>query len=198
MSNRKIRNSASHSHCVAAGAQRGQLTFENQAESTSFVAVGDSNTVRTSSTVQVRVKRVDDVVPRNLDVFLFKTDTQGFELDVLKGAENLLDSRHVFLLVVEFSYGLLTRAGVDPNDLLTYIYDLGYVCSHMAYHTLLASDTGVKKYAVVNRGEATSSDDDEFSLSFHDFIDSLRVVNGHQTAGVSGWTDLICWQPWVH
>ena len=91
-------------HCVAAGAQSGQLTFENQAESTSFVAVSDSNTVPTSSTVQVRVERVDDVVPKNLDIFLFKTDTQGFELDVLKGAENLLTSRRVFLLVVEFSF----------------------------------------------------------------------------------------------
>ena len=181
-------------NCVAAGDKHGKLIFENQEASTSFVAVRDRADFDSSTTVQVPVERVDNVVPRHFDFFLFKTDTQGFELDVLKGAEDIL--RHnVFLLVIEFSYGLLTRAGVDPTALLRFVYDLGYVCSHMAYHTLLASDDGAKRYGIVHQTQNTL-DDDEFSLSFPDFVESLRLVKGHDTAGVSGWTDLICWQPW--
>ena len=140
----------------------------------------------------VTVERVDDLVPGSLPIFLFKTDTQGYELDVLAGAENLLRSNQVFLLLVEFSYGLLTNAGVDPVALLEHIYDLGFVCTYMAYHTRLESPGDMNVYGIVKY--FGGADDNSSSVSFDIFVDSLRKIEAPGAAGVSGWTDLLCMQ----
>ena len=83
---------------------------------------------------------MDDLVPSGEDILLLKTDTQGSELSVLKGAVQLL-ARRVHFLMVEFSYGLMGASGTDPIELLHFIYDRGFVCTYMAYHTKLKSGT---------------------------------------------------------
>ena len=180
-------------HCVAAGENTGYNDFEIKAESTSFVAVATKGSSQHESLVHIKVERVDNLLPVDKEYFLFKTDTQGFELGVLKGAESILRDS-VFLLMVEFSYGLLTRAKTDPLELLDFIYDLGYVCTHMAYHTRVRDESGSLKYTVVQHPGAHSSDG--FSITFEEFVQSLRKVELPGTVGVSGWTDLLCWKPW--
>jgi len=180
-------------HCVAAGEKRGIMKFvKDVRESTSFVALSDDK-VSSTSTVEIPVERVDDMISPTLPYFLFKTDTQGFELGVLKGAKETLAKGSVFFLMVEFSYGLLNQAGTDPIDLLNFIYDLGYVCTYMAYHTRMHSEHDVPIYSVVQY--QPYREDGTNSLSFVDFVNSLRVVSSSGSAGVSGWTDLLCVKP---
>lgn len=178
-------------HCVAVGEKRGQMLFEENAlESTSFIAAARASS---TATVGIPLDKIDNMVSHEKTWFLFKTDTQGFEMGVLKGAEQVLSSGRVFILMVEFSYGLLKRAGTDPIDLLNYIYDLGYVCTYMAYHTRMTSEPSKPVYQVVHY--KPNQDDEASSISFEEFIHTLREVNVPGSAGVSGWTDLLCWRP---
>ena len=162
--------------------------LEDTRESTSFSAVTESSNL---PTIDIPVQRIDDAVTHEGPWFLFKTDTQGFELGVLKGAHDVLSSGKVFILMIEFSFGLLHQAGTDPLDLLDFIYELGYVCTYMAYHTRMSSDASKSIYQVVNYDPYFH--DGTNSISFEDFVESLRVVKTHGSAGVSGWTDLLCW-----
>ena len=163
------------------------MYFKDAAESTSFVAVKNN----TGATFEIPVKSIDNLIPSSEKIFLFKTDTQGFELGVLKGAKRVLSDDSVFLLVVEFSYFLLKNAGTEPLALLHYIYDLGFVCTYMAFHTRMATprDTSLPQYSVVEYYPDNETPD---FLSFESFIDSLRLIKAPGTAGVSGWTDLLC------
>jgi len=163
---------------VAAGETTGFVTFANNSVSTSFSQTRDVNTG-----VKIPVSMVDDLVPSGEDILLLKTDTQGYELSVLKGAVQLL-ARRVHFLMVEFSYGLMGASGTDPIELLHFIYDRGFVCTYMAYHTKLKSGA----YSIVQEQPVFTQD----SVSFARFVESLRTVSSPEAAGVSGWTDLLC------
>lgn len=178
-------------HCVAVGDKQGVAQFVNARESTSFAEATEGDAIGGQSIVEVPVVRVDDFVPQNSPIFLFKTDTQGFELGVLKGAHAILSTGRVFLLMIEFSYGLLKRAGTEPIALLEYVYDIGYVCTYMAYHTRYQSDLKDPVYGVVEHQPDFGSGIQ--SVTFDHFVESLRLMEYPGTAGVSGWTDLLCW-----
>ena len=171
----------------------GVTAFKKTSESTSFEA---ATTGTSEDTVEIAVKRVDDVVDASQMLFLFKTDTQGFEMNVLRGSQRVLNGEQVFLLLVEFSFYLLNRAGTDPIDLLDLIYDFGFVCTYMGVHTMMGQEDNsspAKLYEIVeyypDRGESGDF------LSFEKFIESLRVVDAPGTVGVSGWSDLLCLKP---
>lgn len=163
---------------MAAGETTGFVTFANNSVSTSF-----SQTRAVNTGIRIPVSRVDDLVPSDEDILLLKTDTQGYELSVLKGAVKLLAGRVKFLMV-EFSYGLMRASGTDPMELLNFIYDRGFVCTYMAYHTMLKSGT----YNIVEGEPAFTQD----SVPFDRFVESLRAISSAEAAGVSGWTDLLC------
>ena len=140
---------------------------------------------------------MDDLVDVSQELFLFKTDTQGFEMDVLQGAQRVLSSNQVFFLLVEFSYGLLKRAKTDPVALINFIYDFGFVCTYMAVHTRMEQQEQLPpRYSMVeyypNKGSSGSW------ISFESFVESLRVVVAPGAAGVSGWSDLLCFKPQIH
>lgn len=165
--------------------------FEAAKESTSFTSMGaDSKPTKGTRVTSIPVVRVDDLVPHDVPIFLFKTDTQGFEFGVLQGAENMLQGNNVFFLLIEFSYILLQRAGTDHTALLNYVYDRGYICTHMAFHTRLKSDSKSPSYGIVPN--YPKYDTDSLFVSFEDFIDSLRGIHHPVAAGVPGWTDLLC------
>lgn len=167
------------------------MFFKDTDVSSSFVAVNNKE----ESTFEIPVKRVDNLVSATEELFLFKTDTQGFELGVLKGAHTILSGDSVFFLMVEFSYGLLKSAGTEPVAVLNYIYDLGFVCTYMAYHTMeKESEASMPRYSMVEYYPERKTDSNGL-LGFDSFVDSLRTVTAPGTAGVSGWTDLLCLKP---
>jgi len=54
------------------------------------------------NTIEVEVKRMDSILPSDLTIDLLKIDTQGSELDVLKGAGDLLNNTSYIECEVEF------------------------------------------------------------------------------------------------
>jgi len=85
-----------------------ELQVTERADSSSLLRVGKRQTevfgTRTASTLRVPVKRLDECLTRAEVVppALLKIDTQGYELEVLKGAAELLDRFHTIYLEASF------------------------------------------------------------------------------------------------
>jgi len=129
---------------------------------------------------------------------MMKTDTQGFEMNVLSGATQLLRSGRIKFLLVEFSYSLLSVAGTKPVDLLEHIYEQGYVCTYLAFHGRVApkeADNGVPRYDTLD-GLPDFHDDGSRSVSFEEFVEALHVIRSPKAdpKGHPGWSDLLCWK----
>ena len=60
------------------------------------------------------------------DVAFIKIDVQGYELNVIKGAEHTI-AKHRPYLFVEFEDDLLKESGTSEEELQSYIESLGYV-----------------------------------------------------------------------
>lgn len=82
-------------------------------------------------TVDVRVRRLDDVLEELGErfVLMLKIDAQGFDYDVLQGAEKLLTEHRVRVVAFEFAVGLMPRKMHTARRLLDFLHERGYTCS---------------------------------------------------------------------
>jgi len=74
--------------------------------------------------VHVPMRRIDGVLHRlafEAGPTFFKVDTQGYELQVLRGLEGFLTSRSDWVLKMEFAPDWLRSQGTDPLLLLDYL-----------------------------------------------------------------------------
>jgi FkbM family methyltransferase len=83
-----------------------------------------------ASAKPVTVHAIDSLVkeeqlPSKIDVI--KIDVEGFEMNVLRGAEKTIINCHPRLFV-EVNAGHLARQATTPQDLVSYIQQLGYDC----------------------------------------------------------------------
>ena len=77
------------------------------------------------------------------DVHYFKTDTQGWDLSVLKGATRLFHEHFVRMVSTELWPKGLHGAGADTEKMLRYLVeDLGFVC----FDSRLSVDGGTKPF----------------------------------------------------
>ena len=140
-------------HCAAVGAATGNVSLGvkksaasdggPQRTSASFrIAVpgGGGGTAAAAAAesedkVMVPIVPLDAVVPADRPILLLKTDTQGFEEGVLRGARRLLESRAVAFLIVECSPYLIEHNGgtTTPITLMRLIASFGYACTHLAF-----------------------------------------------------------------
>jgi FkbM family methyltransferase len=75
--------------------------------------------------VQVQCITIDEYIPKDLTIDFIKLDVQGYEYNVLLGAqERVRRSPTIALLVEYWPYGLAT-AGIRPNDLLNFLEQTG-------------------------------------------------------------------------
>lgn len=73
------------------------------------------------SSISVAVTTLDDYFSEGQHVDFIKIDVQGYEFSVLHGAKRLLEENRDIKILMEFwPYGL-TKAGVDPNALISLI-----------------------------------------------------------------------------
>jgi FkbM family methyltransferase len=70
---------------------------------------------RQARTVDVQVRRLDDVVAPGQRLDVVKIDVEGAELDVLAGMPRLLAENKDLAIVAEFGPSHLARLGVDPK-----------------------------------------------------------------------------------
>jgi FkbM family methyltransferase len=110
---------------------------KNEGEATFFVVDGRDtgcNSLRPpairepTSVIQVSVARVDDVLcTYKIDeVDFIKIDVEGAELDVLSGAERLLESRPRPVMLVEVSDTRTGPWGYKARDILVFLEERGY------------------------------------------------------------------------
>ncbi len=71
--------------------------------------------------IKVELKRLDDLIPKELKIDFVKIDVEGGEFDVLKGGKNLLKSSKP-IIVIETGLGASDFYGTKPQDLYDFIH----------------------------------------------------------------------------
>lgn len=87
----------------------------------------------TISEIEVEVRKMDDVIPHDLQVSLIKIDVEGGEHDVLHGATAILQKWHPYI-IFEHGIGGADKYGVKPGD----VYDL--LVNTLGYDICLMGD----------------------------------------------------------
>ena len=112
----------------ALGSETGAMTLHR-----SLLNSGDNRLAQASSgtglreTVQIRVETLDGMLAgQRID--LVKMDVQGWEMEVLRGMEQLLDDPRNEDLTIYFEYWPrgLTEAGSNPMELLSFLREKGF------------------------------------------------------------------------
>ena len=70
-----------------------------------------------SSSHEVAIKPLDSLLRPNSKIKAIKIDVEGFELEVIKGAKNILNKPNAPILIVEYSEECLTRANQTIQEL---------------------------------------------------------------------------------
>lgn len=169
--------------CAAVGAKNGSIFFDmpKKAQSTSF----RKSDVATKDSVEVPVTTLDNEVSDGQSILLLKTDTQGFEMDVLSGAKRLLQNKVPRLLLVELSHYLLTKAGSSPVQVMELIAQYGYVCTHLDFHGVVREGKSGREFGVL-----PTPDQFRRPLAFSELA---SLLERYPPDGYPGWTDLLCW-----
>lgn len=132
----------------ALGAHKGELHFKEYSWSSmdSFLdrAYG---TTKITNTYPVEVKTVDSICEENKisHINLFKTDTEGYELNVLKGAESTIKRQRVQFILIEIffnenyvgqpSFGDIYNYLIQNDFELIRFYDVIYTAEGRASKT---------------------------------------------------------------
>ena len=190
-------------HCAAVGEARGttQLATDPSSRSASFkIASAPSSSVEPrvlpagaseqSVMTTVPILTLDETVPEDQPVLLLKTDTQGFEMGVLRGARRLLTRRAVRFLIVECSPYLLGRNGATPRDLMRLVAGFGYACTHLAFFRPKVKPNQWEQGILRFPQDPQCPAQEAATITFDAFERILRRV---PPTNRSGWSDLFCW-----
>ncbi len=112
---------------------------------------------------------LDEIVPPEAKVYLFKTDAQGHEPSVIRGGAEIL-KRGVGVVALELWPAGIEASGLDPHVPLAALYAAGYACF----------DLGVHDYNVVDRPS-------EIRAYVNDML-----AQGTKEDHIGSWDDLIC------
>jgi FkbM family methyltransferase len=119
-----------HAHQLGVGSRRGELSLlENeQSDMTSFLKLGSHGWGQIRRSVQVPVTTLDDFTRDHAihDVDVLKSDTQGYDFEVFKGASGLLSQGRVSLIYFEFTFNPLYEGLPRFEDVFAYLTGFDY------------------------------------------------------------------------
>jgi len=100
----------------------------NQGQGSLLPAESDRSGIRKSQSVDVEVKRLDDVMQAMAIGYIdfLKIDVEGYELRVLQGGEKLLQAGNIAAMMVELSPQNLGQSGDSVESLVGYLAGYGY------------------------------------------------------------------------
>jgi FkbM family methyltransferase len=118
-------------HRLGAGAQRSELRFTTDLDTCNHVVVGHEYGVL------VGIDTLDNVLHGKRPV-LIKMDVEGYEPEVVKGAQATLENPDLLAVIVETNGGYRSY-GYDLNDVLGPLADLGFKAIDYDPHSRKAS-----------------------------------------------------------
>ena len=118
-------------------------------EASSHHSLGLAHTIlQQENFIEVKTDTLDSFCEaRNIkEISVLKVDTEGFELEVLQGAERLLKERRVKNLVFEISKGVMERLNRDPSEVTNYLFGMDYKIYSPSGEELSQADFSQVKY----------------------------------------------------
>src|SRR5262249_16340388 len=119
-----------HLNNLALGSKQGrQIFFENtERVMSSFLPLGPDGWGQVTNRREVDVSTVERYCMQHEVQFidLLKSDTQGFDLEVLKGAQGLLNARKIRLIYLEIIFQKLYEGIPRPDEIYRFISDHGF------------------------------------------------------------------------
>ena len=114
-----------HAHNLCVGSSPGIVAFVRSEDcALGYVAPDDTDP---ADVIEIPLVTLDDHSQDLLgDVALVKAHVEGFELEVLTGAQGILTARPQPLVQVKFTDDRLARYGVDRGDICTFLQSRGY------------------------------------------------------------------------
>jgi len=77
--------------------------------------------------MQVKVCRLDDLIPAGKNISVLKIDTEGADTWVLIGAEKMLRQKRIRHIFYEANLERMQRLGIQPDKAEKYLTGLGYI-----------------------------------------------------------------------
>lgn len=113
------------------GSAAGELEFNENDQSalSSFLPLGPGGWGSITGTVKVPVTTIDEYASKNrIDhIHLLKIDTQGFDLEVIKGASKMMDEGRISLMLTEITIDGLYLGLPRFDEIYGFMADRGYV-----------------------------------------------------------------------
>lgn len=169
----------------AVSEKKGVMKMAFHKERDDFTCFNCLNVSREEVSVEkVNVSTVDGLVyekaggseiDSGMGILLLKTDTQGHEASVLRGAKRLLGSGRVLFVIMEFDPKLFQKKENAMNAMKT-LFDAGMHCVHLTFAMVDAEDR--KKGLEPRFGESVGKDNAE---GFYEFVKKTEK-----------YTDLLC------
>lgn len=117
-------------HACAVGNETGVAEFlipTNRASNASLTTKADPSTYdkADSKTVSVPIKRIDEIIPTDIEVDLIKIDVEGHEWAALAGAEQTIARSPNIKIIMEWSLSQMLSAGYSSAQMTDLFEQLG-------------------------------------------------------------------------
>ncbi|MDS4028361.1 MAG: FkbM family methyltransferase [Candidatus Contendobacter sp.] len=143
-----------HALNLALGSEDGQINFTSNLDTVNHVLAPDE---RNNSSITVKMNRLDDVVGER-EPTLIKIDVEGFETEVLKGANKTLEKDSLLAVLMELN-GSGNRYGYDEEALHLFMVNMGFeLFSYWPFERKLSSASQPAQNCSGNKLYAKSPD----------------------------------------
>lgn len=119
-----------HLNSVALGGEPGKYDFYEMESSpmSSFLPLGRDGWGRVVRTVSRQVTTVDDYCSQHgiESIDVLKSDTQGYDLEVLRGARRMLEACRVHLVYMEVNFAEIYQSSPRLDEVFGFLADRGY------------------------------------------------------------------------
>ncbi len=105
---------------IGLGSKNGKLKFTKSLDTVNHVA-----TQNETDTIEVDIKTLDTILSTEPSPILLKIDVEGFETEVLNGAEKTLSNISLKAIIIELN-GSGQRYGYDENQIHNKLIELGF------------------------------------------------------------------------
>jgi FkbM family methyltransferase len=106
---------------MAIGCEDGRVQFTSDLDTMNHFAISNE-----SNTVEVNVQTLDNALKETASPILIKIDVEGFENDVIKGAQKVLSSEGLKAIIIELN-GCGSKYGFDEAVIHDCLIDFGFL-----------------------------------------------------------------------